>query len=351
MNQKLLLPVLAIVVLIIAWMAIFGGGLFSGSQENVSIAIVGDVMLGNDVSGVLNGSSSPFGGVSNVTSNVDLLLINFESAATYSDNAVKKDVPLKTEPRFVHFAHGNNNTVAALANNHVCDFGIGGMRDTIETLNKENITYLGVGEDENEAHQNVTQEIKGKTITIFNYIDSNNFKEYGPDEIPYAKALASGVSAYDSNVAKNQISQANESSDLVIVYMHFGEDYSKVPNENQTKIAHELIDYGADVVVGSHPHVVQGIEMYNGRPIFYSLGDFISDISQEDALDGYFVQLDLVGDSCECTVYPVHLTNHVPYFSEINDGNALLNSLSPRCGELQVYNGAGKLSFNLTDGD
>ena len=182
-------------------------------------------------------------------------------------------------------------------------------------------------------------------------MDPGCIDNYTYNEVPYADGLAPGYSAYDSTVAQKQISEAKEAGDFVIVYMHFGKEYSDAPDDNQKRIAHELIAYGADIVVGSNPHVVQGVEMYNGRPIFYSLGDFVSDSYLENTLDSYFVKIDLAGDSCECTLYPVHLNNCIPYYSEPNDGNALLNSLNPKCYELEVNNGIGKLQFNLTGGD
>ena len=347
MNRRLLLPVFAIVIMIVAWIVIFGGGLFA-PHDNVSVVITGDVMIGRNVQAISNYTDSPYNGVRNVTSAADLLLIDFENTASYSMNAVKHEEPLKCEPRFVHLAKGNNNTVAALANDHVCDYGIIGLRDTIEALDKNNITHLGAGEDEDHARQSVSQEINGKTITIFNYMDSALSANYTPDEIPAANGLAPGYAAYNAQIAHKQISEAKEKGDVVIVYMHYGEEFSKAPNDNQKKISHELIDSGADVVVGSNPHVPQGVEMYNGKPIFYSLGDFIFDIELEDALESYFVQIDFVGDTAECTVYPIHIKDYMPYFVDANTGNTILNSLNPNYGQMQIDNGVGKLQFNLT---
>lgn len=350
MNPKLLLPVFALVVLVLAWMTLFGG-LFTPDTHDVSVAIGGDVMMVNNIPAVLNESTSAFAGVSNVTSNVDLLLFNFDNAVTYTDNAVKKNNPLRCEPRFLEMIRGNENTVVALANGHVCDFGVSGMRDTLSELDEAKISHLGVGEDENQSHQNVTQEINGRRITIFNYMDSNMFPGYSHDELPAADGLAPGYSAYDSAVAQQQISQAKENGDTVIVYMHFGKEYSDAPNDDQKRIAHELVDYGADVVVGSHPHVAQGIEMFHGKPIFYSLGDLVSDLGAESTQDSYIVQIDFTGDCANCSVYPIHLNNCIPYFSEPNDATSLLTSLDPQCGEMRIENGVGKLQFNLTDGD
>lgn len=350
MNRNFLLPIVAVVVLIFVWMTIFGG-LFTPDPHEVSIAIAGDVMLTGNIPEILNESDSAFRGVSNVTSAVDMLLFNFDNVATYSDNAVKHENPSKCQPRFVDLIKGNDNTIVALANDHSFDYGVSGVRDTLQALDEAHITHLGVGEDENQSHKGVFQEINGRKIAVFNYMDSNSLANYSYDEVPYAKGLAPGYSAYDSNVAQNQISQAKEDGNFVIVYMHFGKEYDDAPDDNQKRIAHELIAYGADVVVGSNPHVPQGVEMYNGRPIFYSLGDFVSDSYLEKTLDTYFVKIDLAGDSCECTLYPVHLNDCIPYFSEPKDGSTLLGSLNPRCYELQINNGVGTLQFNLTDGD
>lgn len=316
-------------------------------KENVSIAVTGDVMFARNMPNVLSFESSPFAGVSNVTSNVDLLLINFENAATYSGDALKGDVPLKCDPSYVPLAKANNNTVASIANNHALDYGITGMNDTLAYLKDAGITPIGAGQTEDEAHQAIVQEINGRKITILNYMDSNNFAEYSYESMPYANGTSPGYSAYDSADAQKQISENND-SDLIVVYLHFGNEYSNSPNEDQVRIAHELIDYGADVVIGSHPHVTQGIEMYNGKPIFYSLGNFIFDQSNPATHSAYFVQIDLVNETGQCTVYPIYISSYLPQYMDEDSGNSLLNNLYPKADELQVDNGVGKLSFNLT---
>ena len=348
------LGIVLAVLIVIAAVSTFmsGNGEISLSQPkgNASMAVVGDVMFARNMAGVLSTDTSPFAGVANVTSNVDLLIINFENAATNSENAVKGDVPLKCSPDYVPLAKANNNTIAATANNHVCDYGIDGMRDTIKYLNDAGIITLGAGENESDAHKAVTTDVNGRNITVLNYMDSNNFAEYSYDVLPYANGSSPGYSAYDSADAKKQISDARgNGSDFIIVYMHYGNEYSMSPNEDQEKISHELIDYGADVVIGAHPHVPQGIEMYNGKPICYSLGNFMFDLGTESTLRDYMVQIDLVNDTGVLTVYPVNLIGYLPYLMSPEDGKALLNELSPKCDQLNITeNGTGVLTFNLT---
>lgn len=350
--NRILLIILAILAIIAVWATVFGG--MTGSpmgnlepKENVSIAVTGDVMFARKMPNVLSLEISPFSGVSNVTSTVDLLLVNFENAATYSGNAVKGDVPLSCDPAYVPLLKANNNTVASLANNHAFDYGIEGMHDTVNYLKDSGITVIGAGDTEDEAHDSVVQDINGRKITILNYMDSDNFAEYSYEVMPYANGSNPGYSAYDSEAAQKEIAENND-SDLIIAYLHFGNEYSNAPNEDQVRIAHELIDYGADVVIGSHPHVTQGIEMYDGKPIFYSLGNFIFDQSNEATHSAYFVQIDLVGDKGECTVYPIYISGYLPQYMDSESGTYLLEGLYPQPDELEINNGIGKLEFNLT---
>lgn len=350
--RDILLIVLALLLIVALWATIFNPTtsiVDIEPKEDVSIAVTGDVMFARKMPSVLSFESSPFSGVNDVVSNVDLLLINFENAATTSGDALKGDVPLKCDPSYVPLAKANNVTVAALANNHAIDYGITGMQDTLENLKNADITPIGAGNTEDEAHQAVVKDVNGRKITILNYMDSENFAEYSYDAMPYANGSNPGYSAYDSQDAQKQIGENND-SDLIVAYLHFGNEYSNSPNENQVKIAHELIDYGADVVIGSHPHVTQGIEMYNGKPIFYSLGNFIFDQSNTATHSAYFVQIDLVNDTGECTVYPIYISNYLPQHMSPDDGTSLLSGLSPQCSELEITgDGTGKLRFNLTD--
>ena len=350
--RDILLIVLALLLIVALWATIFNpttSVVNIEPKEDASIAVTGDVMFARKMPNVLSFESSPFSGVSDVTSNVDLLLINFENAATTSGDALKGDVPLKCDPSYVPLAKANNVTVAALANNHAIDYGITGMQDTLENLRNADITPMGAGNTEDEAHQAVVKDVNGRKITILNYMDSENFAEYSYEAMPYANGSNPGYSAYDSEDAQKQIGENND-SDLIVAYLHFGNEYSNSPNENQVKIAHELIDYGVDVVIGSHPHVTQGIEMYNGKPIFYSLGNFIFDQSNTATHSAYFVQIDLVNDTGECTVYPIYISNYLPQHMSPDDGTSLLSGLSPQCSEMEITsNGTGKLRFNLTD--
>ena len=322
----------------------------SEPKGNASVVVAGDVMFARNMPGVLSSVESPFQNVENVTGSADLFLINFENAATSTASAVKGDVPLKCDPSYVPLAKGNNNTVAVLANNHLFDYGVNGMQDTLKYLDEAGIKHTGAGDNQTQASAPVSSEINGRNVTIINYMDSNNFKEYSNEVMPQANGSNPGYSAYNSDLAKQQIQDAKANgSDNVIVYFHFGNEYSQTPNEDQVKMAHEVIDDGADVVLGAHPHVTQGIEVYNGKPIFYSLGNFVFDQQNTATHSAYMVKIDFVNDTEECTVYPIIISGYLPHFMGASDGTNLLNSLSPQCDQLEVTpEGTGKLSINLT---
>ena len=179
-------------------------------------------------------------------------------------------------------------------------------------------------------------------------MDSDNFAEYRGIMDP-ATGNSSGYSAYDSELAQKQVQEARENgSSIIIAYLHYGNEYSRSPNDNQIKISHELINDGADIVIGSHTHVTQGVEMYNGKPIFYNLGNFIFDQSNPATHISYFLNLDLVEDNCTVTLYPTYLSNYLPTFMDADSGKALINGLYPQCDQLIVNdNGTAQLTFKL----
>ena len=178
-------------------------------------------------------------------------------------------------------------------------------------------------------------------------MDANDFSEYDYDTIPYANGSHFGYSAYDRADAQKQISENND-SDLIVAMLHYGNEYMTSPNDDQIRISHELIDDGVDVVIGSHPHVPQGVEMYNGKPIFYSLGNFIFDMSGGDMDSTYFVEIDLVNNTGECTIYPVYNSNFLPQRMDAESGKTFINGLTPLPSEINVTDdGVGKLRFDL----
>jgi len=144
-----------------------------------------------------------------------------------------------------------------LANNHITDQGQTGLEETWQNLNSLGLNYAGCPD----------AMIDNCTTKILNIADQ--------------KIAMLGFSMvyhnFDLTKAKEKIQQAKENNNLVIVQIHWGTEYEHNFNQKQQDIAHQLIDTGADIIIGHHPHVVQGVEIYNSKPIFYSLGNFVFD--------------------------------------------------------------------------
>lgn len=357
MNKKRFFRILIAIFLILLAISICGtillsmddGSSYDLGHDNISISITGDVMFGRKMPAVLDSGASPFRFVENVTKNADILLVNFENPVTTSSYAVKGDVPLKANPKYTYLlANANDNVVASQANNHALDYGETGLNESIRNLKDAGIHVIGAGNNIAEATKPVTIESGDRNVTILNYMDSENFQEYRGVMDP-ATSNSSGYSAYDSELAQRQVQEARENgSSIIIAYLHYGNEYSRSPNGNQVKISHELINDGADIVIGSHTHVTQGVEMYNGKPIFYNLGNFIFDQSNPATHRSYFLNLDLVEENCTVTLYPTYLSNYLPHFMDSQSGKALINELYPQCDELEITEeGTGKLTFTL----
>ena len=360
MNKKRFFLILIIIFVIIAAIAVIGTVLsFSKSSDNnlgnddISIAVTGDVMFGRKMPAVLDSGESPFRFVENVTKAADMLIVNFENPATYSSNAVKGDVPLKADPKYVHLlAEANDIVVASQANNHALDYGEEGLNESIKNLKDAGIYVMGAGNNVSEASAPVVIDVKDRKVTVLNYMDADNFAEYA-GIMPPATVNSSGYSAYDSELAQKQVKEARENgSSIIIAFLHYGNEYSRSPNDNQIKMSHELIDDGADIVIGAHAHVTQGVEMYNGKPIFYNLGNFIFDQSNPATLRAYFLNLDLKGENCTVTLYPTYISNYLPTFMDVDSAKALIAELYPQCDALKVNdNGTAQLNFKLGNGN
>jgi poly-gamma-glutamate synthesis protein (capsule biosynthesis protein) len=340
--------VITILILISATFTFYNSqGKDFASHENISIAIAGDVMFGRKMPSVLDSGVNPFENVKNVTSSVDLLLFNFENPATLADINYKHTVPIKSNPKYVHLAKANNRTVAALANNHIFDYGEIGYKDTIKALKENNINYLGAGNNIDEATKPISMNIKDRKVTILNYMDQNNFKEFSNSELPIATKNSPGYAPIDWNIIQKDLNENND-SDIVIVFLHYGNEYSKTPNNYQINISHKLIDNGADIVVGAHPHVTQGIETYKNKTIFYSLGNFIFDQSNPATHTAMFLELKLFNNKCEVIIHPININNYLPQFMDVNSGKSLLLGLNPKPTEMNITdNGKGILYFPL----
>ena len=160
--------------------------------------------------------------------------------------------------------------IVALANNHALDYGSEALSDTIRVLDEAGILHAGAGENLDEAKALKTIEAGGKTFGFLaaSRVFPKGYWAAGPDH-------PGMLTAYDSTVLLEEIQKAKESCDFLTVYVHWGIERRTEPESYQRTLGQQYIDAGADLVIGSHPHVLQGIEYYKGKPLVYSLGNFV----------------------------------------------------------------------------
>lgn len=208
-----------------------------------------------------------------IISSSDFFVANLECPITNqeeSDIDIDKEYYLSTPEKYVKAIKELGIDVMTIANNHILDFGKDAFINTMNILSKNGISFIGAGKNDAEARKPFIKTIRGKKYAFF------AASAVVPDESWMASADTLGVSnGYDIATVCKDIGKYRKEVDFVIVYMHWGEELAVRSNSIQKTYAHKLIDFGADLVVGSHPHVTQEIEYYKGRPIVYSLGNFI----------------------------------------------------------------------------
>jgi hypothetical protein len=200
----------------------------------------------------------------------DIMMLNNEFA--YSTRGTKtpdKSYTFRADPSRVDILHEMGVDIVSLANNHALDYGPDALMDTFTTLEEAGIDYVGAGKNLARAEAPVYYTVGGKKIA---FLASSKVIF---DMSWYASENSPGmVGTYDPAPLIKEIKKASENSDYVVVFVHWGVERNDYPEKYQRDFAKKYIDAGADIVVGCHPHVMQGFELYKGKPIAYSLGNF-----------------------------------------------------------------------------
>lgn len=201
----------------------------------------------------------------------DLFMLNHEFVFSNRGEAMEdKEYTLRNDPKYVKILQELGTDVAGIANNHILDFGQDAFRDTLDTLENANIPYAGGGRNLSEASSPVVQTINGQSFAIF------AATRVSPSADWYAGKNHPGIlQTYDATTINKAIEDANSKYDHVIVFVHWGVERVEIPEDYQRTLAKGYIDAGADLIIGAHPHVLQGFEYYKGVPICYSLGNYL----------------------------------------------------------------------------
>ncbi|MDD5692860.1 MAG: CapA family protein [Patescibacteria group bacterium] len=171
--------------------------------------------------------------------------------------------------------------IVALANNHSTNYGVNVFNDTLELLKKEGISYVGGGINSEEAYRSLFIErngLKWGFVDFNSIIGAINATDDSAGVAKFAiKPWAEIDDQTDIARIKTMIKETKKQADIVVAEFHWGVEYQADPIQSQVNVAHAAMESGADLIVGTHPHVVQGAESYQGKPILYSLGNFIFD--------------------------------------------------------------------------
>ncbi len=234
------------------------------NNNEISFLAVGDIMLSRNVAAKMVKAKNPllpFSQLEELLLNTDFNLGNLESPFSGKDSYPQTGSLVFNAPRWaMQGLREYNFKVLSLANNHTLDQGLKGLIYTKNYLAQNNIQAIGTGQNLTEAWQPAVVEVKGVKIGFIaaSYASFNDNGQKTNSQVARIEDLIN---------LKSAIAQAKMSADLVVVNMHAGIEYKHKPNSAQIKFAHAAIDYGADLVIGHHPHWAQTIEKYNGSPL------------------------------------------------------------------------------------
>lgn len=256
------------------------------SNQKTEIIITGDVMLGRSVmatSLTKKDFNYPFLWVAEVLKNADLTFVNLETPIIKDCPVTNDGMIFCTDPRMISGLNLAGVDVANLANNHTRNHGNDGLIQTQDYLKNNGIDYVGIN----------NLAIKEINKTKFGFLGFD-FLSNSPKESDY-----------------ELIKQSKEKVDVLIVMTHWGVEYRAEANQTQKNMAKKIIESGADLIAGTHPHWVQNVEYINEKPVFYSLGNFVFDQSwSEETKKGLAIKLKYQGNKLiETEKMPIYMKN------------------------------------------
>lgn len=248
----------------------------------LSLILVGDITFARGVNNAIQKQHNlnyPLQNIAQYLQSADFVFGNLESVISKNCLLEKKFLSLCSDPKYLELLAKNKINLVGLANNHIGDYGIAGLQDTINNLQQNHIQTVGAGVDLENALQPKIIRANGVTVAILSVVDSDLI-----DSGIIAQPLRPGVAPMNINLMQHAIKLATKQADFVIVSMHAGNEYQATATQRQITFAHAAIDAGAILVVGHHSHVIQSAEKYHNGYIFYSLGNFIFDQMRNEDL-------------------------------------------------------------------
>lgn len=245
------------------------------SSSDIVMLFAGDVYFSDHVLNAYDSGGGIQGildeGIRREIQEADIFMVNQEFPFTVRGTAAQdKQFTFRVPESRIHILKEMGVDIVTLANNHILDFGPEGLLDSCKALDEAGIERVGGGKDFKEASALKTIIVGQKTIGFL-----------GMSRVYMDASWAAGkdhpgvFSTYDTTWPLKAIEEARDACDYLVVYVHWGVEREETPKDYQRAMGRAYIDAGADLVVGSHPHVLQPVEEYNGKTMVYSLGNFV----------------------------------------------------------------------------
>lgn len=262
------------------------------TESKVTFLAVGDILISRGVARAIDRTGNPltpFEKMKDVFLSTDFNFGNLENPISGRENVVGKGLVFNMRTKDLEGLKKYNFKVLNLANNHAMDQGINGLRNTHKVLDENGFVRLGTGDNLDEAWTPKIHEVNGVKIGFVGacYVSINDGS--GAARNDYVARFQ------DLDRVKKAIEKLRaDGADFIVATMHAGVEYQRRPHQPQIDFSKAAIDYGADIVIGAHPHWIQIFEQYKGKYIFYSLGNFIFDQTwSRDTMEGLALKITL----------------------------------------------------------
>lgn len=316
----------------------------------VQLVATGDVMLTGSGERVFQtkGPDAAFDSTRSVLADADIVCVNLEAPFTDRGAPFDKQFTFRMNPAYAKALKNAGVDICTLANNHVMDYGEQGLFDTFTVLSDLEIAHCGAGHHSEEAASASILVRRGLRVGFL------AFSLTYPDDF-WANQRRPGTAYPEESKLRERIQELQSTTDCVVVSFHWGQELMTTPKAYQQRLARQAIDWGADLIIGHHPHVIQGLEIYNGKLIAYSLGNYVFGSYSNKVQDGLLLKAILTkGGVVSAEAIPIVINNYQVHFqptvlsgdqkrSSIEKINNLSRSLNQNC-EILDFN--GKIRFH-----
>lgn len=276
-------------------------------NPEISIVFAGDTMMDWSIKDTIKtkGPDYPFRYVKEEIEESDYAVVNLETAVTNHTGVFSKEYNFKSDPIALQGLKNAGFDLISLANNHTMDYETKGLLDTMHHIHTYEMSYIGAGSNAKEAYNSKEVVIKGKKFRFL------AFSRVLPSTSWVAGERSPGLAnGYNLDLLEDIVSRESKLCDYLMVYMHWGKERSKHPEPYQVNYAKTMIDAGADAIVGSHPHVLQGFQYYKGRPIAYSLGNFLfPDYVKGNSAETGLLKINIINGKIGMQFKPYYIKN------------------------------------------